>query len=236
MELYIVRHAQSANNALADASQRVCDPALTELGRRQTEILARHLATGVCPEAAHYEPGRDRRGFGLARLYTSPMRRALQTAQPTGRALRLRPIVWVDLHEEGGVFLDHGDGRGRVGYPGRTRAEMLAEFPEFDLPEGVTERGWWSGGFEEKPALGERALRVAAILRSWAPCPERIAILSHGGFADALLKALLGEWPRDDIFYFHYNTAISRLDLHPDGRLDVRYLNRLDHLPPDLIS
>ena len=46
MELYIIRHAQSSNNALADERERVCDPHLTELGRQQAELLAAHLAAG----------------------------------------------------------------------------------------------------------------------------------------------------------------------------------------------
>ena len=47
MQLYIVRHAQSTNNALADIRDRVCDPTLTELGERQAEIVGGHLAAGI---------------------------------------------------------------------------------------------------------------------------------------------------------------------------------------------
>ncbi len=224
MELYIIRHAQSSNNALADPTQRVCDPVLTELGRRQAQVLAHYLAAGNGP------------GRHIDRLYTSPMCRALQTAQPVGRALGLRPEVWIDLHEEGGIYLDDSDGGRPVGYPGKTRPEMLAEFPECVLPEEVTERGWWNRGFEEKEAVGERALRVAAALQSWPANPARIAIVTHGAFVDSLLKTFFGQWPGDEIFYYNYNTAISRLDLHGAGRFDVRYLNRVDHLPLALVS
>ena len=50
MKLYIIRHAQSINNALANQMDRVCDPSLTELGYRQAEIVAQHLVGGIDPE------------------------------------------------------------------------------------------------------------------------------------------------------------------------------------------
>ena len=122
MILYIIRHAQSTNNELADHRDRVCDPPLTELGKRQTEILAQHMATGVDIEPWSVD-SRGRRGYGITRLYCSPMWRALQTTQPVGRALGLAPEVWIDIHERGGIFLDHGEDGGIVGYPGKTRSE-----------------------------------------------------------------------------------------------------------------
>ena len=139
MELYIIRHAQSTNNALADLRDRVRDPALTELGQRQAEIVAEHLASGTNLELSvgtteEDTSVRQRHGYGLTRLYCSAMYRALQTAQPIGEALDLAPEVWIDIHEHGGIFLDHGEADGLVGYPGQTRSEILAEFPNYVLP------------------------------------------------------------------------------------------------------
>jgi hypothetical protein len=53
---------------------------------------------------------------------------------------------------------------------------------------------------------------------------------------DALLKALFRQFPDRHLFYYHYNTAVSRIDLRSDGNLGVRYLNRVSHLPLELIS
>jgi len=239
MQLYIIRHAQSTNNALTDYQDRLCDPPLTELGRRQSEVVALHLATG-----AEVEPwgadGRDQRGYGITRLYCSPMWRALQTAQPIGQALGLAPEVWVDIHERGGVFVDHEEEGGVVGYPGKTRPEVLTEFPNYVLPEGVTEQGWWHHqGCEDLSACHERATKVAERLRSfqqWAADDERIAIVSHGGFIGALLKALFNQLPDHHVHYCHLNTAISRIDFRSDGHLSVRYLNRVGHLSLKLVS
>jgi 2,3-bisphosphoglycerate-dependent phosphoglycerate mutase len=237
MQLYIIRHAQSTNNALGDERFRDRDPALTELGERQAEILAEHLVTGIEREPALLERGdHPRSGYGITRLYCSPMWRSLQTARPVGRALRLQPRVWTDIHEQGGIYLDAEDGRGRIGYPGKTRQEIEAAFSDYVLPDDITQHGWWNRGFEEKDDFYARATRVAGQLHAWAASDERIVLVTHGGFTDALLKALFGHLPSRHLFYFHHNTAITRLDFFDDKRLGIRYLNRVDHLPPDLVS
>ena len=74
MELYIVRHAQSINNALTDMKDRVMDPTLTDLGQRQAQAIAEHLASGINPEmsvgvSAEDTSVRRRRGYGITRLY-----------------------------------------------------------------------------------------------------------------------------------------------------------------------
>ena len=235
MELYIIRHAQSTNNTLTDHWDRVCDPPLTELGRRQAEIVAQHVGTGVGLEP--WEPdSRDRRGYGITRLYCSPMWRALQTAEPIGRALGLAPEVWIDIHERGGIFLDHGEAGGIVGHPGKTRPEIMAEFPDYHLPAGVTEQGWWYQGREEPSACHGRAIKVAEELHKWSSSDERIAMVSHGGFISDLLKALFNQLPGYHIYYHCLNTSISRIGFRSDGHLDVQYLNRVDHLPLELVS
>ncbi|MEW5961616.1 MAG: histidine phosphatase family protein [Chloroflexota bacterium] len=244
MELYIIRHAQSINNALTDIRERVMDPALTELGWRQARAIAHHLATGVNPEMSVGATEEDtsvrrRQGYGLTRLYCSAMHRSLQTAQPIGEALGLQPEVWVDIHEHGGIYLDHGEACRLVGYPGKTRAEILAEFPNYILPDEITGAGWWNRDFEDWPACQGRAIRVAGQLRELAPRlgeQERVAMVSHGGFISALLKALLDTLPASGFFFHHFNTAMTRVDFRTDGRLDVRYLNRIPHLSLEMVS
>lgn len=241
MELYLIRHAQSTHNAMVDQLDREYDPPLTELGKRQAEFVARHLANGANPgptagTSAEILDSHHQDVYNITRLYCSPMWRALQTAQPIGQALGLRPEVWIDIHEQGGMYLDYGEAGGIVGQPGKTRQEILAEFPNYVLPEGITERGWWSGGYEDRPTCNRRAIKVAEVLRQRAASNEGIAIVSHGTFSDALLKAVLNLSPGRHFFYHHCNTAISRIVFHGDGRVDVRYLNLVAHLPPGLIS
>ena len=63
MELYLIRHAQSLNNALPE-EQRVEDPGLTELGLQQADCLGKWIGT-----------------LALTKVITSPFRRALETAK-----------------------------------------------------------------------------------------------------------------------------------------------------------
>jgi 2,3-bisphosphoglycerate-dependent phosphoglycerate mutase len=238
MELYIIRHAQSSNNALADERERVCDPHLTELGRQQAELLAAHLATG--PELHPIRPwltslSENGHGYGITRLYTSPMRRCLQTTQPIARALGLTPEVWVDIHEHGGVWLDHGDGVGRRGYPGITRSELCTEFAGYMMQDRVSEAGWWRGAYEEIEAAEARAESVAETLRGWGALDEKIALVTHGAFGSLLLSALLGE-AKQPVFYHLDNSSISLVRFRCGTEISVRYLNRLPHLLPEMIT
>jgi broad specificity phosphatase PhoE len=226
MDLYIIRHAQSTNNALDDPRNRSCDPRLTELGLRQAEILAGHLAAS---------PHLDGDGPTI-RLYCSPMWRALQTAHVMGRALGLSPEVWVDIHEIGGIYLDHGEAGGLVGYPGATRHQILADFPSVALPTQVTGEGWWQGGYEDWPACHRRAARVAEALRDQSGRQERVLMVTHGGFINALMNILVGQSPDSPVVYHQRNTAISLISFGDNGRLHIHYLNRASHLAPDMVS
>lgn len=237
MELYLIRHAQSQNNLAysQNSHERVADPTLTPLGERQAARLASYLAGRVDPMPRDGRTNYSNQfGYCFTHLISSPMRRALQTTQPLALALQLPVEVWTDIHETGGVYLDTDTGR--VGQPGMTRQEMLETIPDLNLPPDVTDRGWWTGDWEVRDLRPARAFQVAARLWALAAEDARVAMVTHGGFSDLLLKVLLrlpDEVPTD---YFHYNTGISRLDLGTDGRVRVLYLNRLPHLPPELVS
>ena len=230
MRLYIVRHAQSANNALEDQRDRVAEPHLTEVGRQQAELLAEALAGGALRDPKLKDAGR-----GFDRLFTSPMRRALETTEPVARVLGIQPEVWVEIHECGGVWQDHGEEVGIVGYTGLTHSEMAAAFSGYVIPPDVTPAGWWHHRGQEQPhECCARMARVAARLRSWAATDERILMVTHGDFTNNLIQALLEA--SAPVWIHMYNTGISVVDFRPDGSLGLRYTNRIDHLPPELIT
>jgi broad specificity phosphatase PhoE len=154
------------------------------------------------------------------------MWRALQTARPLGEALDLAPEVWVDVHEQV---------RAMETYAGSTRQRIQSAFPDYVLPDEITQEGWWNRAGESPSECMERAIRVAEALRDRAEFDETLAIVSHARFIDSLLKAFLNQLPGSDCWYHHFNTGISRLGLG-GRRLDIRYLNRVDHLPPTLVS
>ncbi len=243
MKLFIIRHAQSANNFLGEQlafddymAQRDPEPPLTELGQRQAALVAQHLASNQHPERKQEV---EATGYGLTRIYCSPMWRTLQTAWPISEATGLKPQVWIDIHEQGGIFRGNPHRAGDVvSYPGLTRQAINEQFPGYTLPGEVTDQGWWQGGYEPMAGCDARAAKVAQTLRQWAEeLPnERIALVSHGTFAESLVRALLGLPPDHRSFFSHYNTAITRIDFLADGYLFLRYLNRIQHLTPELIS
>jgi broad specificity phosphatase PhoE len=246
MELYLIRHAQSTNNAIEfmDPKARVSDPPLTELGHRQARALADYLKSGFNPDLIverlnkQLPDARDVMGYQFDQLFCSPMHRSLQTTFPIAQALGLTPQVWVEIHEHGGIFLEHEDERGVVGYPGKTRAEILQEFPGYVLTEEITDEGWWTGAMEDITEAYGRAIKIAFDLRKKAQDEPtaRVALVSHGTFMAALLKALLNTLPSRNQWFWHYNTAFTRVDFTEDGSVVVRYVNRVHHLTPELVT
>ena len=117
---------------------------------------------------------------------------------------------------------------------------MTAEFPDYVLSEEVTESGWWNveTGKETKAAGADRERRVAQALETRVQVDEdaRIAIVSHAGFIDRLIRALLGHsFPAGDEYIYRYhtdNTSISHLKMSRDPEWPTRMfaMNRLDHL------
>lgn len=249
MRLYIIRHGESANNALASVrdydeymTTRSPDPPLTDVGRIQADRIAAHLAADCHPENGEAPLGDGRQGgYNIQYLFCSAMLRALETAFPIGRALGLEPEVWLDIHEHGGIFFGNPrNDSGVASYPGLSRQAIVEQFPGFKVPLEISETGWWSGGYEEIECCEARALHVAQTLRSWAADrynTANIALVSHGTFVDRLLKALFGQdLDTRQVFFQHYNTAVTRVDFRPDGPLVLRYLNRTQHLPPELTT
>ena len=173
--LYLIRHGQSENNAfaaeakadVAEEPPRTADPSLTSAGYEQAKCVADYLARetdktdlrdGTAVEGGH----------GIQRLYTSAMLRALETTQPIATALGLKPEIWLDVHEEGGIWLDEGDGRGAVGRPGLTHEGIARQFPCFVQPDAITGNGWWN--------------RLSNVARSWFRDPPGLRRMSGDAF------------------------------------------------------
>jgi len=247
MQLYLVRHAQSANNANIDQpSLRMADPPLTDIGFAQAAHLAQYLKTAIDLDRASDTlawryGGYEQMGLEFHRLLTSPMLRALQTVDPISKILDLPVKIWLDVHERGGLFLRSKEEKEKTTL-GITREALRRDFPNFDLPQQITDVGWWRGG-KEPPELSHiRARNAAEKLLSLAQTDwedKNVVLVSHAGFLDLLLKALLMH-PKaveeNQVFFFFYNTSLSRVDFRPSGHMGLRYLNRIPHLPPELVS
>ncbi len=213
MELYLIRHAQSQNNAKPE-EQRVEDPALTELGHEQAGCLAKWI-----PE------------LNLTKLIVSPFLRTLQTAEPIANATNLTPEVQTDLHELGGCYRGHTL-ENITGRPGMNRSEIERQFPTYDVAAEIDDQGWWrSQPYETIERGRQRAKTLLQRTRdAYAHTNQRVAYVMHGDIKVLLLEEFHPE-PLDT----PYNVSVSKIMITPQACRLEDY-NRLQHLPSHLIA
>lgn len=211
MQLFLIRHAQSQNNALPD-EERVEDPPLTELGRRQAQRLAEALSA-----------------LRLTHLVTSPFRRSLETTEYLRRAVRLTPHVRIELHELGGCVRGTPL-TGMEGAPGMNREEILAHFEDYQLAPQIDGAGWWASRPQETVELAQA--RAAALLentRREFAADARVAYVTHADFKRIFLEQfhLVDEAP--------WNTSLTSLTITSE-EVRVDEFNNVAHLPPEWIT
>ena len=240
MFFYYIRHAQSTNNALyartGSYSERAVDPELTPTGMKQAKILAKFLASGNSLGGYHCD-GREGEGFRLTHLYSSLMVRSVATGTEIAKATGVPLTGWINLHETGGIFRENTETGERTGLAGYGRPYFEKNYPDFVLPDEIGEDGWWNNRpFEEHAEREARARKVLKeLLRRHGDSDDQVAMISHGGFFNHLLKAILqisGEGP---LWFTMFNAAITRIDF-VEEKPNLVYSNRVDFLTPDLIT
>ena len=220
MRLFLIRHAQSANNALPEC-QRVEDPAITEIGHQQAQALAESLVSAK-----------------LTRIITSPFRRSLQTADYIARLLMLAPEVWIDLHEQGGCYSGHQPGC-YEGRPGMTRLEINAEFPQYIVESAIDGQGWWKcQTYENEDLARKRAQRlIRRTIATFGDTNECIAYVMHGDFKRIFLNEMFSDsaltWSSNGHTVVLYNTGVTQV-IGREGRFHVEALNDVGHLRDDI--
>ena len=216
--LYLVRHGESANNALP-TPQRVSDPNLTELGQKQAQNLSLHYSD-----------------FGhIDHVLASPFRRTLQTAQPLLSAKGMRATIWTDLYEVGGCYSGYEAG-GLTGATGMTGSEIRAEFPDFDVPDDIDDTGWYkSRAFETWEMAIVRAQTQAKKLReTFTDTDSVVFCFIHADFKQLLLQHLV---PGEKEFHNGgiSNSSITHLHFNHDTGKVIDYCNT-DHLDTSEVS
>lgn len=247
MQLYLIRHAQSINNALyaqnGSDHGRKSDPELTEIGHQQAQALARFLAQpGSATTLTAEEDIHNRSGFSFTHLYSSLMIRALMTGHYIADALAMPLHVWADIHEWGGIYEEDKVTGEQRGLPGVTRSVLEAQFPRLVIPDWLDENGWWGRPFEPREKAFDRAKGFVQELIARHQAEDRVAIVTHGGFSYALLWNLI-QFDRHhtrfdvsrEVWFWMNNTSISRIHIAAD-HINVVYWNRIEHLPVALIT
>jgi len=246
MKLYLVRHAQSANNVLWNGNDhvegRAPDPEITEAGHQQAEMLGQHLAHPQSEPRQHPFKAAGGTNYGLTHVYCSLMTRAILTAEYIASACNLGLHALPDIFEKNGIYDYYESGEMR-GLPGPDRDYFEQRFPGLGLPGDLNSKGWWNRPAENHEEFLQRMKSVVTNIRHrHADSEDCIAMVAHGDFIDQFINELMavprhhnnyqGDWVANWTFH---NTSISRIDFDGEGHTVV-YLNRIDHLPIDLIT
>jgi probable phosphoglycerate mutase len=152
MKLYFVRHGESKANLLWEFSNRGCKHGLTERGIEQAKALARNL-----------------QGVPFSQVYTSPIKRAYQTAKILSKALGIPMEVTDALREFDCGVLE-----------GKSDPESWAIY------DRVFEQ-WQQGQWEVRIPEGESHLQIQARFIPFIDGiiqdrkDENILLVGHGG-------------------------------------------------------
>jgi broad specificity phosphatase PhoE len=160
----LARHGETDDNA-ARRFQGHLDPPLNARGREQARALGEALA-----------------GEGVRELWSSPLRRAHETATIAGEVLGLVPrldprLKEVDVGEWAGLLYDDLEAHDPEAY-----AAWRSGSPDFRFPGGES--------------LGEQGERVAAALREIASSARLpVLVVCHGGVIREARRVLEGAPP-----------------------------------------
>ena len=227
MRFVVIRHGQSTNNLLWETtgseSGRHPDTPLTETGHRQAELLAERLSA-VLP-------------WRVDAIYCSLMTRAVQSAAPIAAALGLPLIGRTDMFEVGGPFeLDVATGE-RFPYAGASAHELRTISDRIVLPDGATDKGWWSGPVEnDTDGPTRRAHHLVADIRAKHHDNTTVAFVSHGYFSQFLFCEFLGIEQMPGWIEIH-NTSLTMYEDAPEFQsYRALRINWTPHLPDSLVT
>ncbi len=178
------------------------DPPLSAIGLRQAEAVGRALAA-------------ER----IDAVYSSPLVRALRTAQEVARHHGLQPVVIGDLREVE-LFRDVPEGKNLTDMIGLDELHRLQE-------RFITERQWDVYPYGE-PSAAFRGRVVPAIERIVALHPgERVAVACHSGVTNGYVAHVLGL--DQDMIFRAAHASVNRVLAGHDRRV-VHSLNETRHL------
>ena len=189
-----MRHALPVRREVADGP---ADPGLSEAGRAQSERLAAYLSS-------------ER----IDALYSSPMRRAVQTAMPIGDAHHLS----VEIDDDVAEWDRHSNEYIPVEELKRANDPRWQQLIDGIRPDGA-------------PSAAEfQAVVVAALERLISShSSQRVAVVCHGGVINAYLAHVLGIGPATEFFYPNY-TSIHRVAAARTGERSILSVNETAQL------
>ena len=192
MKLYFVRHGESTANLLWEFSNSGLKHPLTEKGVEQ----ARAVARGLC-------------GLQVERIYSSPLLRAVQTAQILAESLQA-PLEFTEALREWSVGIYEGT-TDPVGW------ELHGQVQEDWFIHGKLDSKMPGG--ESFHEIQERFIPfIEGLVRNGGDSDRSIVLVGHGGLFVAMLPAIFKNvnlaFARQQYFP---NTAYALAETRPDG-------------------
>ena len=192
MELLVIRHGLPQR---IDDAGGPADPALSDEGHRQAELVARFLEDE-----------------GITAVWTSPMRRAVETAAPLSELLGLEPVVDDELAE-----FDR---------------DQHFYIPIEELKAAGDPRYQQAISGEHDGEVDPHAFRdvvTVAVERVIEANPGgKVAIVAHGGVINAYASHVLGI--ENPLFFLPHYTSVNRFLASRAGHRSVVSLNETGHL------
>jgi broad specificity phosphatase PhoE len=172
--LYLIRHGENDFTGKRLVGRRP-GVHLNDRGREQAALVADSLKT-----------------IKFRKIYSSPLERAVETAEPLARSLK-KKIVFLDLLAE----VDFGVWTGQS-------LSALRKLPEWE--DLMTDPDWGFPGGESLPSVRERVRQMLSTVTAEAGKNDRIALFTHGDIIRLALEMLL-EMPVGGFHKFHVSTA-----------------------------
>jgi broad specificity phosphatase PhoE len=201
MELYIIRHGESLGNIMP--GKDMPDSPLTDLGKSQAEKVIHAL----------------KEVQDIEHIISSPLLRALQTAQPYARELNTPITVWKDICEY----------RTGSSYVGPKVIELIKEFPQAHFSDEIEPDGWIYKGNDNPYYASKRARNIIIKLKKNYQ-NSKIAIFSHGTFNNYLIKALLDLPASNNSTIQQDNACINWFTLLENDSIKINKINETTHL------
>jgi probable phosphoglycerate mutase len=192
MELILVRHGLPVRREVVDGP---ADPELSADGQAQAQYFAEYMAL------EHIDA-----------LYSSPMKRALQTAEPLAKLKGLTPIIVDGVAE----FDQHSN-----------------EYIPVEELKANNDPRWQEmvkGGFGADEPPAEFTARVNESLNQIINDNKgkRVVVTCHGGVINEFLSKVLG-LESGQFFYPNY-TSIHRIAASSSGHRSILSVNEISHL------
>jgi probable phosphoglycerate mutase len=187
------------------------DTPLDPFGIQQAHRVARRVADEVVADF----------------LLSSPLQRALLTAQIVGMGIGLEPVIVPELSE-----MDFG------AFEGQTISRIEAEHPEIaaGMNDILDDDFGWPGGETRRGFHGRVLLAFQAILADYPN--QRVIVVAHGGVIGSFLAQVTGLSPNDWWSNPILNCSLTHLHVTAEHTA-VHLLNdaiHLELLDPDAVD